>query len=401
MKENPLPNTMEDVYDIANYMRLAFTLNKVVYPKVTKKEEYNLKDLQPCLAFLPLNKIEQTLACTTQLAKWHTRVPMQRHWQPRFPFLNVHRLSEPVSTDTVFSNTRALGGATCVQVFYGMQSHMINVYPMKKESEGSYAYEDFIREEGCPTILRRDNSKMQKGDDFITISRHYCVKDEWSEAYHQHQNPVEHSAVRWLKSHAQTVMNISGAPPQMWAECLKWISAIHNLTANEALQNRTPYEKRHGSTPDISAYILFTFWEKIYYLDTANTYPNSKELPGHFLGVAGNVGDALTFVILSDDGQILNRSVIRSASGKPLAGFPNLRLNHTQYEGTPPEPLPTLITLNAAPKTDTKHRSVQKADADIQGQDADIAVSNTDGPVNSSQDKGGIGAKVLLKPPQH
>ena len=90
-------------------------------------------------------------------------------------------------------------------------------------------------------------------------------------------------------------MNASGAPPNLWVDCLEWISQIHNLTANEGLANRTPYEKRHGSTPDISAYILFTFWEKILYLETANSYPDSRELPGHFIGVARNVGDALKF----------------------------------------------------------------------------------------------------------
>ena len=102
---------------------------------------------------------------------------MQKHWKPRFPFLNVHRLREPVATDTFFANCQAIGGHTCAQVFYGIQSHMINVYPMQTESEGPHMYEDFIRDEGCPTLLRRDNFKMQKGEDFIAINRHFAVKD--------------------------------------------------------------------------------------------------------------------------------------------------------------------------------------------------------------------------------
>ena len=94
------------------------------------------------------------------MAKWHTKLPFQRHWKPRYPFLNIHRLSEPVATDTFFSNCQALGGGTCGQVFYGIQSHTINFYPKRSENEGPFAYEDFLRQEGCPTILRRDNSKM-------------------------------------------------------------------------------------------------------------------------------------------------------------------------------------------------------------------------------------------------
>ena len=76
---------------------------------------------------------------------------------------------EPVATYTFFANCKALGGDTCAQVFYGIQSRMINVYPMKTESHGPVAYEDFLREEGCPTLLRRDNSKMQTSDDFTAI----------------------------------------------------------------------------------------------------------------------------------------------------------------------------------------------------------------------------------------
>ena len=102
-----------------------------------------------------------------------------------------------------------------------------------------------------------------------------------------------------------------------------WISQVHNVTSDEALLNRTPYEKRHGATPDISAFLMFTFWEKILYLDTEQTFPNSKELPGHFMGIAQSSGDALTFLILNNTKQILVRSVIRSATGTPLAGFPN------------------------------------------------------------------------------
>ena len=66
---------------------------------------------------------------------------------------------------------------------------MINVYPMPTESHGPNAYEDFIREEGCPTLLRRDNSKMQTGVDFAAINRHYCIKDGYTEPHHPHQNP--------------------------------------------------------------------------------------------------------------------------------------------------------------------------------------------------------------------
>ena len=325
----------ENLFDVAEYIRHAYNINRTIAPKTAKSQDLNPKAIQSCLGYLPLDIIKRTLDCTTQLAKWHTKLPFKRHWLPRFPFLNVHRLSEPVATDTFFANCKALGGETCAQVFYGIKSHMINVYPMKTESEGSLAYEDFLREEGCPTILRRDNSQMQTSDLFTNICRHFCIGDGFTEPHHPHQNPAENHAVRWIKQHAQTVMNITGAPAYVWTDCVKWIVDCHNVTAHEAIDYRTPYEKRHGSTPDISAYVLFHFWERIYYHSPDNSFPESKELPGYFLGIAKNVGDALTFVILSQNGTRLCRSVIRSAVGKPLSGFPNARLQHATYDVGP------------------------------------------------------------------
>ena len=114
------PNSLhqdEDQYNVVNYMVKAVQTQKIITPKLTKKQPIKPLDVQPCLAYLPIDRIQRTLNCTTQLVKWHLRVPMQRHWKPRFPFMNVHRLREPVATDTFFASCKALGGFTCAQVF--------------------------------------------------------------------------------------------------------------------------------------------------------------------------------------------------------------------------------------------------------------------------------------------
>jgi len=53
-----------------------------------------------------------------------------------------------------------------------------------------------------------------------------------------------------------------------------------------------------GVTPDISALLIFTFNEHVHYLDEEIPFPNSKEKAGHFVGIAENDGDILTFWIL-------------------------------------------------------------------------------------------------------
>jgi hypothetical protein len=105
----------------------------------------------------------KTLENTSQLARTILCISMQHHIKARFPWLYCNQLRETVATDTYFATVHAIGGATCARVFYGVKSHMINIFGMKLESEMPEAYVDFIREEGAPSILRRDNSQIQSG----------------------------------------------------------------------------------------------------------------------------------------------------------------------------------------------------------------------------------------------
>ena len=72
--------------------------------------------------------------------------------------------------------------------------------------------------------------------------------------------------------------------------------------SSPGLGYKTPIEKAFGVTPDISALIQFYFYQPVMYLDTNKpSYPNSKELFGYWVGVAENVGDALTYTILTPE----------------------------------------------------------------------------------------------------
>ena len=149
----------------------------------------------------------------------------------------------------------------------------------------------------------------------MELHQNYMIHDEFSEPHHQHQNPVESQGIRWLKMHVDTVLNRSGAPDKLWLHAAKWLCNIHNVTANETLNWAIPHTMHHGDTPDISAYLLFQFYEKVFCLDVESSFPSSKELPGNFVGVSKNKGDKLTFDTLTDDTeQVISRSVVCSAT---------------------------------------------------------------------------------------
>ena len=101
----------------------------------------------------------------------------------------------------------------------------------------------------------------------------------------------------------------TGAIDEVWLDAMIYLAAVHNMTSDETLAWKTPFFVRRGYIPDISPLLAFKFYEKVYYMDL-----DGDEKGGYFLGPADNVGDLMTFRILTDDTeQIIERSTVRSA----------------------------------------------------------------------------------------
>jgi len=93
----------------------------------------------------------------------------------------------------------------------------------------------------------------------------------------------------------------TGAPDYTWLHACQYLAAIHNITADETLSWETPWHKWHMETPDISAYLQFLFWECIYYYDDQGKYPSTKQKATRWVGVADNVGNKMTFCLITED----------------------------------------------------------------------------------------------------
>ena len=224
-----------------------------------------------------------------------------------------------MSTDPLFSNVKsAFDGFTGAQVFYGCTSHCIHVYGITSKGEFHQVYKDFIREHGAPSILRRDNAKEENSTAIQAIQRELLIKDEFIEPKNPQQNPVESRAIKWLKETSLVLLNKVGAPSPLWFHAIQYLADIHNICADKQLNWITPQQVRTGVTPDISAHLQFTFWEKVLVLDSEESWPSSKEKPARYLGVAQNVGDLLTFRVYNKQSRyVLACSVIRSATVSP------------------------------------------------------------------------------------
>ena len=303
------------------------TFNTLACALTTVEKMQRIETLQPRLAWKPLEFIKRTLENTTQWVRVISKYPMKKHHVSRFPWDNRRRLREEVAMDTIFMSKSGFCGSTCEQVYVGLMSRMLNVYPMPSKAQGYIlkSYQDFMRYEGVPEGLHRDLAPEEKVEKIINLNRDMMVRDTFAEAGHTNQNPAEALGVKPLKQGAEQLMNRTGAESGAWPWAHKYIASINNVCATPVHGWKTPISVRHGYTPDVSAFLQFQFWEKVYF-KVDNQHPDSKEAPGYWMGVSDTVGDAFTYDIWSDTTKkVIQRSAVRSADPNK-GGIPNLRV---------------------------------------------------------------------------
>ncbi len=188
---------------------------------------------------------------------------------------------------------------------------------MKTEPEFPGIYQDFLRNQGVPHTLRRDNAWSEKSAEVRRINQENLIADGWSEPHHPHQNPVELNGIKYLKDHAAVLMERVGAPKNLWLLAFQYICEVSNNMADPTNDWKIPNEIARGETVDISHLLTFYFYQPVLYLDPTEKFPNSKEKPGWFVGFSDNIGDTMTFrILMSDKKTVIVRSVVRPAKDK-------------------------------------------------------------------------------------
>ena len=152
-------------------------------------------------------------------------------------------------------------GSTIAQIYVGQNTLFTDVYPMKTEKQFVNTLEDKIRKRGAMDKLISDRSQVEISHKAKDILRAYCIDDWQSEPHHQHQNYAERRYAT-IKPLVNMLLNMTGVPPEIWLLALMYVCYILNHIAVESLGWRTPNECLTGSTPDISAIMLFVYGRK-------------------------------------------------------------------------------------------------------------------------------------------
>jgi hypothetical protein len=131
-----------------------------------------------------------------------------------------------------------------------MTSKMLYVAGMKTESEFTDVYLDSIRKYGIPSALRRDNAKFEMSQCVKDIHRDLIIADQCTEPHSPWQNCAKLNGVKYLKSHAQVLLDRTGAPDNLWFLAQNFLAHVHNLSANRQLNWKIPVQVSRGEKGD-------------------------------------------------------------------------------------------------------------------------------------------------------
>ncbi len=108
-------------------------------------------------------------------------------------------------------------------------------------------------------------------------------------------------------------MLATGAPRQLWDDCLELEAYIRSHSANSVycLDGKVPKTYMSGETANISQFCELAWYNWIMYCPGTIDYPDKPLRLGKYLGPAINVGPAMTAKILQRNGEVVYRSTYR------------------------------------------------------------------------------------------
>jgi len=234
--------------------------------------------------------------------------------------MRYKRLSHDMYTDTLKASVLSRQQEQYAQVFSaGMR--WCRAFPMKRKSDAVDALDLLFHREGVPPKMIMDGSKEQTQGKFKKHCRLANVHIKQIEPYSPWQNDAE-SAIRELKRGSGRKMVRAGAPKPLWADCIEFEAYVQSHTAWDIykLRGETPQTVMSGETADISPFCELSFYEWVMYREPSKLvqFPDKNPTLGRYLGVAIDVGPAMTAKILKANGEVVHRSTYRGLTEKEV-----------------------------------------------------------------------------------
>ena len=208
--------------------------------------------------------------------------------------------------DTLKSKVKSIRGNTCGNL-YTNDLGFRKFFPMITESQTPSTLQTFIVMVGLPPALHADNAKVFVEGDVKRKCQKYGIEQSFTEPHSPWMNRAE-TGIREVKAFGRRLLQSKQAPIRLWCFAYEYAAEICCLLATGLydLGGRTPYEIVMQHTPDISEYVVFEWYQWAYYWDEID---KEKKLC-RWLGVTGNVGQAMCYHVLLSNGEFIARSTV-------------------------------------------------------------------------------------------
>jgi hypothetical protein len=248
-----------------------------------------------------------TLKVTTQYGIRHAVNPLTRRYRTDIMQSKRKRLNDTFYSDTMFSGVKSIRGNTCAQLF--TNGKFVHLEPMSRKAQAGEALHSMMDEVGIPNKMIFDGAKEQTGakSEFQKALRKYHVVPWQTEPYSPWQNRAE-DQIREVRRRWKLLRQRKKVPVRLWDYAMVHITKLLNLTARGD-NGRTGQEEVTGETPDISEYVDFDFYDRVWYWDPPDA-DNSPKI-GRWLGPSHHIGASMCFYILTQRGEVISRSSVQ------------------------------------------------------------------------------------------
>ena len=267
-----------------------------------------------------LKAAQATIKKTTQRFLCSAVLPLSRRYRTDMMF-ERKTLRGQWSTDTMDGRCKSLDGNKYAQVFAN-KLYFSRIYPMDSKKKAGDALRLFCQEFGVPEHLTFDGSKEQtkKGTEFMKQVRKHDIDYHISEPGMHNENPVE-GCIRELRRKWYRVMIRNKVPKELWDYGFRWVSETMSMTHTTAGsrgigEGCIPLTQVTGETPDISEYLDFGFYDRVWFKDNAGTSPFE---PGRWLGVSERIGRAMCYWVLNQRGEVVSRSTVQRVTNLEMS----------------------------------------------------------------------------------
>jgi hypothetical protein len=271
---------------------------------------------------ITLEQAKATLNSSTQTAVRNILTPSERKVRLKAPRLNFPLVKGVFYVDSLFYKIPSVNGFKGGSLF--------------TNGLGYDRFYPFIHNVGVPQTLISDNAKEEiLGRAWDTCTKYRIIVK--TTVPHSPWQNLAKASIRELKKTVRRTIRQTNAPPKLWAACTSWTAGVQRLTASSIpqLKGQTPAEFVEGSTPDISAYALFVWYQPLYFWSPTIEFPNERKIIGRWIGVAEQCTDQLAYLVITNKSQILVR--------KSVWAIPNAEMKQA-YVKSKLEKLDTSIT---------------------------------------------------------